>query len=237
MKKIVILSAMLLAFAGLCFALGDICSVGLGIYKDGSKAFIIDVVPNSPAARANISVGSELVEINGQKAKQLSINEINSLLGGTEGESVNLVIKNPGKEAYTLKRENTADTRGVSDAEFLSYWSKISPESYVTAHSLVNSPRYSETLRLNIRVNNYWVQKREIFKKKYDLCKIAPKSDFEACMNDAVTSIKSQIQNEQTSLFEEERNQKIIRETVREIEMNTNELDFQNNMIKMHLGL
>ena len=69
MKKFFILCAVFCVTLVGCLALQDIYSVGLGIYKDGSKAFIIDVVPNSPSALAGILPGSELLEINGQKTR------------------------------------------------------------------------------------------------------------------------------------------------------------------------
>lgn len=65
-------------------------TLGLVVSKRGGYAYLVDVEPGSPAARAGLHRGDILETIAGQRARYLSLYEIRHLLSGAPGQAVTL---------------------------------------------------------------------------------------------------------------------------------------------------
>ncbi len=67
----------------------------------GLKYYVISqVTPNMPAAKAGLKVGDELLNLNGQMAKEYEINDINELLHSRPKRKINIRVK---RETETMR--------------------------------------------------------------------------------------------------------------------------------------
>lgn len=76
----------------------DIFSCGVALKKDQDGRTIVQGLwEGSPADRASLAVGTEIVEINGKKASDLSLVQINSILEDDRIKTIKLLIRAEGK--------------------------------------------------------------------------------------------------------------------------------------------
>ena len=79
MKKGIIIS-LLLGLISTTSVQAEICKsdIGLTILKDpyNKKTFVLEVAPDSAAQKSNLPIGAEILNINDEKIKPLSENEI-----------------------------------------------------------------------------------------------------------------------------------------------------------------
>lgn len=79
--------------------------VGLVCAADGGKLYVQDVIPSSPAAKAGISPGDAIVAVSGKNVEDKSLLELNELLAGKEGTTVQIKINRNGNPmTFTLTR-------------------------------------------------------------------------------------------------------------------------------------
>lgn len=88
----------------------DLGPAGIGIFLSKRMGFatIVSVLPNSPAQKAGINPGDLIDEVEGKRIRELSVVQINRLLDGAAGTSIELtVIKGTQgqPEKLTLTRE------------------------------------------------------------------------------------------------------------------------------------
>lgn len=82
-------------------------STGIGIKKKSGKIIIKGIWENSPAAKNNIQIGEEILEINQYTVKDISIQKINSILDNSEIEIIRLKLKNKEENrVLTLHKKN-----------------------------------------------------------------------------------------------------------------------------------
>ncbi len=93
-KSIIIICILLFPLS--CFAEA---TGGIGVileYLPQSKVHRIRAVfQGSPAARAKIQAGDEILSIDGQSTDKMSFNELGQKIRGNPGEAITLVIKSP----------------------------------------------------------------------------------------------------------------------------------------------
>jgi len=88
---------------------------GILVYKSESKIEftlepqygIVEIRPNSPAEKAGLQIGDLLIDINGKKAYQFKLSEINSILSSKEGKRIRFRIMRNGIEkviTFELKK-------------------------------------------------------------------------------------------------------------------------------------
>ena len=71
---------------------------GIGVYtaEDGGYPTVTEVIANSPAATAGITVGDSIIEINGQSALDLGYSAANDLLRSVAGTQLELILRSGG---------------------------------------------------------------------------------------------------------------------------------------------
>ena len=80
----------------------DVTGIVIGQYS--FFAYVIAVVPNSPADKAGIRVGDVIEYIDGHATRDLDLYDVRSLLAGTPGSSVELALINRKTEKIKLVR-------------------------------------------------------------------------------------------------------------------------------------
>jgi carboxyl-terminal processing protease len=78
---------------------GKITGIGVYLGDNGGVPFVQSVVTGSPAQKAGIVSGDQIIAINGQSAENLSTDEIARLVRGPAGTNVTLTVLHPGAEA------------------------------------------------------------------------------------------------------------------------------------------
>lgn len=87
---------------------GTYTGVGIQIEERDGKIVVVTPLDNTPAQEAGIRPGDVLIEIDGQPAQGLGLDEVVRRVRGPEGTSVTLVFQRPGQQApiqVTLVRE------------------------------------------------------------------------------------------------------------------------------------
>lgn len=84
----------------------DLTGMVIGQYS--GFAYVIAVVPSSPAEKAGIRVGDVIEYIDGHATRDLDLFDVRSLLTGTPGSSVELALINRKTEKIKLVRGNVA---------------------------------------------------------------------------------------------------------------------------------
>ncbi len=103
------------------FSLIDGRFVGLGVeLKTDQPTKIVRVIPQSPAQECGITVGDELVQIDGRSTEKLTGTEIGELLQGLEGEKVSLVLRSPnGRTRKVVATRRPIEAPSVEDVHIL----------------------------------------------------------------------------------------------------------------------
>ena len=216
--------------------------IGSIIKKDGSKAYVLKVFENSPAAKVGLQDCTQLLKVNGQNVKKMTADEIVNEVRGEVGTSVVLLIKEvKEKKENTIIRDKIAPLPQIKDEKFLIHWQQVAPKGFVSLGYIKNSHKYSVNLQNEIKYRNYWEQRKDLFKNGYDACFTYPKKDQSFCLmnlvNREIQRTESQRQAElQQQAIQQQALQGIVN-TMNQIQTNTN-LDNINNSLQqqnMHL--
>src|SRR5262249_30818883 len=71
--------------------------IGATVTQRQSKVFILAPAANTPAARAGLHYGDQIVSVNGQSTEGWSLNKVSSELKGPRGTQVSLAVARPGE--------------------------------------------------------------------------------------------------------------------------------------------
>ena len=103
---------------------GEFSGVGLQIYMYEDQLTVVGPIEGSPASRAGIFTGDEIMNIDGESTKGLELKEATNRIRGDKGTDVILTIKKPitgETEDYTITR----DTITIKD---IPYYGMANPE-------------------------------------------------------------------------------------------------------------
>ena len=152
------------------------CGIGAEIVKDGytKRTVITKILPNSPAQKANLPTGAEILEINGVKTKPYSFNQIADMVKGAEGTKVNLLVKHNGNKLnYEVTRGMVTDVEAQNAKQYNPYrpeWKEFCPYGMEYA-APDNSFHMPGTMKaLHAEDMNYWYQRKQDFEKELSFC-------------------------------------------------------------------
>ncbi len=89
---------------------GQVSGIGAAIGTRSSAITLVRIIPNSPAEQAGLKAGDELVAINGQTVKNMTVDQAVTKIRGPSGTSVKLTIqRGQATKDYTITRANVSD--------------------------------------------------------------------------------------------------------------------------------
>lgn len=152
------------------------CGIGVEIVKDGytKRTVITKVLPNSPAQKANLPIGGEILEIDGVKTKPYTFNQIADMVKGVEGTKVNILIKHDGKKVnYEITRRMITNQELQKAQKYnpnRPEWKDICPYGmeYVAPDNNFHLPGTKKALYAEDA--NYWYQRKQNFEKELSFC-------------------------------------------------------------------
>lgn len=103
---------------------GEFSGVGLQIYMYEDQLTVVGPIEGSPASRAGIFTGDEIMNIDGETTKGLELKEATNKIRGEKGTDVILTIKKP----ITGETEDYAITRDVITIKDIPYYGMANPE-------------------------------------------------------------------------------------------------------------
>lgn len=80
--------------------------IGITIKLENEKVNIISLFKNSPAKKAGIKVGDEILSINEKSLKNKSIDEISNLIKSSKKKIILKLLRNEKEYIYKLKKDN-----------------------------------------------------------------------------------------------------------------------------------
>lgn len=186
------------------------CQIAFGIHHIrepySNKIYIWKVENNSPAYRAGIRSGDEIIKIHDEKTKSMSTNQIINRLNNN---SAQLEIKNSDnqKRIVHISKSQVCIPIKPVDTRFEAYFSQLYPEAEKLDEKLemcegLLTARLSPIAKrdvLNTKENLvYWKNKRTKFRNGYTLCLTSGgASDANNCINQLLTREQAQINYEQ----------------------------------------
>ena len=103
---------------------GEFSGVGLQIYMYEDQLTVVGPIEGSPASRAGIFTGDEIMNIDGETTKGLELKEATNKIRGDKGTDVILTIKKP----ITGETEDYVITRDVITIKDIPYYGMANPE-------------------------------------------------------------------------------------------------------------
>ena len=103
---------------------GKFSGVGLQIYMYKDQLTVVGPIEGSPASRAGIFTGDEIMNIDGESTKGLELKEATNKIRGDKGTDVILTIKKP----ITGETEDYAITRDIITIKDIPYYGMANPE-------------------------------------------------------------------------------------------------------------
>lgn len=201
------------------------CGIGIKFYKDLNKVFIIQILENSPASKANIPLGAEILQINHKKVKGLSVEQISKLIKEEDEKLLYLYLRtNYINKLYVLEKEPIALPKVVHQPRFDLHWQQIAPESYLNAIYIETMPQYSPHFKMILNANNYWANRKYLFQKGYNACMSYPPHEQNNCLMNLV--------NRETRKTEDDKHFEIQEKMYYQKEYQNTLLQLINNSIK-----
>lgn len=215
--------------------------IGCVFKKDGSKTYIIKVFPNTPAAKAMIQDSTQILEINGQTSKKLSIPEISNLVRGEIGTTVNLLVKEGKEKKEIIVERGKVSLPQIKDEKFLLHWKQVAPENYTSMGYFNNSRKYSASLQNEIEYFNYWENRKDAFKTGYDACLTYPQNDQSACLINLVNREIQKTENQRQAELQQQAIRQQARQnfinSMNQIQTNTNLNNINNSLQQQNMHL
>lgn len=213
----------------------QLCGIGVQLYKDKNKLYVINVLKNSPASKVYLPVGAEILQVDTIKVKNLTIDEVSEKIRGEKATKVNILAKsNSGKKLYTIERQPIQLPKRNKDKNFNVRWLEVVPEQYANSEYIEILPQYSNKLKMQLDIGNYWAARKESFKKGYDACMTYPKNEQSSCFMNLVNREIQKTENDRQSevqerMYHQQAAQNFVN-TMNQIQTNTNLQNINNSI-------
>lgn len=86
---------------------GEFGGLGIRLIGKEGELFVVTPLPNSPAYKAGIEPGDEIIQINDKLVKDISSNDAIDMMRGAVGEKVTLIIKRKDKNSKEITKKFT----------------------------------------------------------------------------------------------------------------------------------
>ncbi|MBR6099183.1 PDZ domain-containing protein [bacterium] len=190
MKKLIISTIIILTLTSPVLAeKTDFPGVGLDIFKEpySKKVIITDIIPDSPAQKAGIKIGSELVSVNDKKTKNLSSCAIINQISPNTESTVKLVVKNSERKlnTYNLKTEELTIDEPNREPYFEIFWSQIAPRNLKDAVPIKPEivKQFSRKYKKNILpAVTYWLNRKNQMMPGFKYCMTDSEDNQETCL-------------------------------------------------------
>jgi len=103
---------------------GEFSGVGLQIYMYEDQLTVVGPIEGSPASRAGIFTGDEIMNIDGEPTKGLELKDATNKIRGNQGTDVILTIRKP----ITGETEDYIITRDIITIKDIPYYGMVNPE-------------------------------------------------------------------------------------------------------------
>lgn len=176
-------------------------TIGINVMKEpyNKKILITEVVRNSPAARAGLQIGDEILKVNGKKARKGNIHNFINMINKS-GNSVDLYIRDVSNSKYHLKvnKSTVCFPEKRIDENFNMYWLQIGPDVEPIPQILYQ--------RISIRAKNYdlpilnkWLERKKRFRFAYNSCRHSATTStmLQNCMSGVINQHLTEIELEQ----------------------------------------
>lgn len=95
---------------------GEYVGIGATVSYDGTTFTITEMFNNSPAKKAGLEVGDQLIEVSGKKTSDLDLEKVSDLIKGKSGSKVKIkVLRKEEEKEYTLKRSKITVPSVISE--------------------------------------------------------------------------------------------------------------------------
>ena len=193
MKNKFVIMLVLLIFSLFAPALAEdetFFGIGAELFQDpfNKKVIITKVVPDSPAERAGLIAGDEIVSVEDLKVrKAVCLCEVVGRIRGEKDTTVNLTIKKSWWKRVKVEITRDAIVNKIPDVnpELEKYWSQIAPDCYLCSRAFPEeavtkfSRKYKRTV---LPVINYWSLRKVKFEIGYNTCLKYSKNNQELCL-------------------------------------------------------
>lgn len=97
---------------------GEVTGIGIRmeINEKTQRLTVVEPIENSPAQKAGIKSGDEILAINGKSTTKMNVDEASNLIRGQAGTAVTLRLASPGKSAFDVKL-----TRAIIEVPIVNY--------------------------------------------------------------------------------------------------------------------
>jgi carboxyl-terminal processing protease len=123
---------------------GKYGGIGSNMRKQNDKIIVSEIAENSPAQKAGLHVGDEIISIDNQPLKGKEIDEINQLVKGSQGTQITVKVK----DAYTGAESQKIIQRGEIEISSVPYAGLIGKDKKVAyLHLSQFTPACSKIIR------------------------------------------------------------------------------------------
>lgn len=247
MKKVLIMFFLLIFTPVQVCALGNNnAGIGVKLLKDpySRKTIVFQIYPNSPAEKAGLPLGCCILKINDKEIKNLSLDEINSLIQGPQNSHLTLTVKTFSINYLNGYRSKQFDivrdiydipiSKYDNDNRFWVHWQQVPPTGFANVDYIPwqVDAQLSRNYRMinNINVQNYWYDRKIQFQKGYDACLLYNKNEQNNCLMNLVNREVSKTSQDKTIKLQEQmvRLQRI---------QNWNQIDTNSNLNNINNSL
>lgn len=165
----------------------------VGYVNNKARIYITNIEKNSPAEKANLKIGDEILKINNEKVERYNIDIFNNYLSNLNN-AIFLIKKTDGKvQEISLSKMNICTTKEF-EPFFNEYWTQVYSDDLdyylkISSYTARVSNKLTPTFKTKYssKVNRYYEldNKRKSFRQGFNLClsNNYNKNDVVYCLN------------------------------------------------------